>query len=108
MGLMVAVVQWELCDVAARVRDPADGRQQEDDPEDDHENPGERDADDRDRQRRGVDERDDARSRHVDLLPDGRDRAVVVDLAHYWMYTNAATKVRANIRTPTMLAKKAV
>src|SRR6187549_2379045 len=98
MDLVAAVIQRELRDVAARVRDPLDRRDQEDGPEERDEHPRERDADDRQRERGRVDERDDARGRHVDLLPDGRSRAVdVVDLeVAHWMYTSAATKVRAN------------
>src|SRR4051812_8790511 len=109
MCLVRAVIQRERGDVAPRVRDPPDRRHEEHESEDRDQDPGQRDAHDGERQRRCVEQRDDARGRHVDLFPDGRSRAALVEpvIAH-WMYTKAATKVRANMRTPTMLAKKAV
>ena len=44
MPLVGAVIQWEIRDVATDVRDPADGRQHEDDREEHHEVRRERDA----------------------------------------------------------------
>src|SRR4051812_2393920 len=103
---MMRVVQWEFRDVPADVGDPADRRPQEDDQPDRDEVPGERERHDRERQARRVDERQDARRRHVDLLADRRGATVefgVVE-AHPCTYTRAATKVRANMISPTMAA----
>src|SRR4051794_3094304 len=105
MPLVVRVVQWEIGDVPADVSDPDDRRPQEDDRADDHQVPRERDRHDPQREPGRVDERQRARRRHVDLFPGGSGAAVevIVEFFAHWMYTSAATKVRANMSSPTML-----
>ena len=105
MPLVVRVIQWEIGDVAADVTDPDDR------------GPRKMIAPTATRYQESVSDTivsaspaaltsgSDARRRHVDLLPDGSGTAVdvIVEFFAHWMYTSAATKVRANMSSPTML-----
>src|SRR6478736_9213085 len=89
-GRYLMMFERKVRDVAARVRDPHDRREDEEEAAEPDQVPGQRQRDDRQRQRGRVDERQDARRRHVHLFAGGLYGGVLV-LAHP-TYRRAATK----------------